>query len=66
LHDVAQRGPWAENKENLKKWIKNPAVFISTDPYAKALKEKYGLVMPPQAHLSDADIKEVIGYISSK
>lgn len=66
LQGVADRGPWAEKKENLKKWIKNPAEFISSDPYAKALKEKYKLPMPPQGHLSDTDIEEVIGYITSK
>ena len=66
LQGVAQRGPWAENKDNLKKWIKNPAEFISSNSYAKALKEKYGLPMPSQGHLSDTDIEEVIGYITSK
>lgn len=66
LRAVAQRGPWAENKETLKKWIKNPSVFIASDPYAKALKEKYGLVMPSQGHLYDTDIEDVISYISSK
>jgi cytochrome c2 len=66
LRGVAERGPWAEKKENLKKWIKNPSEFISSNPYAKALKEKYGLPMPAQGHLSDTDIEEVIGYITSK
>jgi cytochrome c551/c552 len=63
LHGVSQRGPWAKDKANLKKWIKNPAPFIANDTYVKGLKEKFGLPMPSQAHLSDAEIEEVIGYI---
>jgi cytochrome c2 len=64
LHGVDQRGPWVSDKENLKKWIKDPSQFISTDPYAKELKAKFGMQMPAQGHLSDADIDEVIRYIS--
>jgi mono/diheme cytochrome c family protein len=64
LNGVSERGPWAKDKSNLKKWIKNPAPFIANDTYVKALKDKFGLSMPSQAHLSDAEIEEVIGYIS--
>ena len=64
LNGVGQRGPWAENKNNLKKWIKNPASFISTDGYAKNLRTKYGIQMPAQTQLSDAEVDEVIGYIT--
>lgn len=64
LHGVAQRGPWAEDKNNLKKWIKNSASFISTNAYAKNLKAKYGTPMPAQTQLSDADVEELIGYIT--
>jgi cytochrome c551/c552 len=64
LRGVAQRGPWAEDKNNLKKWIKDPDSFISTDVYAKNLKAKYGFQMPAQSQLSDADIEEVIDYIT--
>ena len=28
LQGVAGRGPWAENKEDLIRWIKDPAAFI--------------------------------------
>jgi len=64
LRGVNERGPWSKDKGNLKKWIKNPAPFIANDTYVKGLKEKFGLPMPSQAHLSDAEIEEVIGYIS--
>ena len=64
LHGVAQRGPWAEDKQNLKNWIKNPASFIATNPYGKQLKEKYKITMPKQDQLNDADIEEVIDNIT--
>jgi len=64
LQGVGQRGPWAENRENLKKWIKDPLPFLLSDPYAKHLKEKYKTPMPSQTHLSDADIDEVVKYIT--
>jgi cytochrome c551/c552 len=64
LHGVAERGPWAEDKNNLKKWIRNPMSFISINAYAKNLKAKYGTPMPAQTQLSDADVEEVIGYIT--
>ena len=64
LHGIAQRGPWAEDKQNLKKWIKNPGSFIAADPYGKQLKEKYKITMPKQDQLSDADIEVVIDYIA--
>jgi cytochrome c551/c552 len=66
LHGISQRGPWAEDKNNLKKWIKNPASFISSDVYAKALKAKYGIPMPAQPQLSDADIEQVIEFITTQ
>jgi cytochrome c551/c552 len=64
LQGVAERGPWAEDKNNLKKWIRNPMSFISTNAYAKNLKAKYGIPMPAQTQLSEADVEEVIGYIT--
>src|SRR5687768_16968071 len=43
LAGVADRGPWT-NKSNLYKWIKNPAAFISTTQYTKALQAEYGTI----------------------
>lgn len=64
LHGVGQRGPWVKDKNNLKKWIKDPSQFLSTDPYAKNLRNKYGFPMPGQGLLSDNEIEEVIRYIT--
>jgi hypothetical protein len=38
--------------------------FISTNASAKNLKAKYGIPMPAQTQLSEADVEEVIGYIT--
>jgi mono/diheme cytochrome c family protein len=65
LHGVAERGPWAADRENLRKWIKNPNPFIASDPYIKALKNKFGLPMPAQSQLSDEEVEEVVRYITS-
>jgi cytochrome c551/c552 len=65
LHGVAQRGPWAEDKSNLIKWVKNPLQFTSTNPYAMDLKKRFSnYQMPAQSQLSDADIEEVVGFIT--
>lgn len=64
LRGVHQRGPWANDKEILKRWIKDPAPFLLNDPYARDLKSKYKTPMPAQVHLSDAEIEEVIRYLS--
>jgi mono/diheme cytochrome c family protein len=65
LRGVGERGPWAKDKGNLKKWVKDPLQFTSTDPYAKNLKAKFGgYQMPAQNQLSDPEIDEVIQYIT--
>ena len=33
LRGVTGRGPWAEDRANLVKWVHNPAAFIPTTPY---------------------------------
>ena len=66
LRDVTSRGPWAEHRANLHKWINNPAAFIPTTQYTQDLQKQYGQIMPGFAgQLSDADIEAVINYIES-
>ena len=66
LRDVTSRGPWAEDRANLHKWINNPAAFIPTTQYTQDLQKQYGQIMPGFAgQLSDADIEAVINYIES-
>ena len=65
LRDVSQRGPWGD-KANLVKWIHNPAAFIPTTPYTKALQAEYGQIMPGfQSVLSDDQINAIIDYIET-
>lgn len=63
LANVETRGPWVK-RENLVKWVQNPALFISKDPYTKELAVRYnGQVMPSFSHLSNADINQIFDYI---
>lgn len=65
LRDVAQRGPWAEDRQNLVKWIKNPAAFIPTTQYTKDLQKQYGQIMPGFAQFTDAEMEAVIKYLEA-
>jgi len=63
LADVESRGPWTK-RENLVKWVKNPALFISGNPYAKELSVQFnGQVMPSFTHLSEKEINQIFDYI---
>lgn len=63
LADVESRGPWTK-RENLLKWVKNPALFIATNPYAKELSAQFnGQVMPSFTQLDDQQISQIFDYI---
>jgi mono/diheme cytochrome c family protein len=64
LRGVTDRGPWADRK-NLLKWVKNPASFISSNPYAKELQKQYGQIMPSFTNLTENEVNEIFDYISS-
>ncbi|HEU4470267.1 MAG TPA: c-type cytochrome [Flavisolibacter sp.] len=64
LRGVLERGPWAEDRANLYKWIANPAAFIKTNEYAAALQKQYGSTMPGFAgQLTEKDIDAIFEYI---
>ncbi len=65
LAGFMERGPWAENKENIYAWIHNPGAFIPTTAYTKALQAEYGQIMPGFPQLSNQDIDAVIEYINT-
>ncbi len=46
------------------KWVANTTSMVETDPYAKALKAKYGTVMQafPASQLSKADLDAVLNW----
>lgn len=56
------------SEEWLLKWTKGSTALINSgDPDAKAIFSEFGgMIMPDQAHLSDADVKAIYAFISSK
>lgn len=50
------------NKEWAYKWVGNVTTMIETDPYAKALKAKFGSVMTPFPQLKKEEIKAILDY----
>ena len=46
------------------KWVANTTSMVETDPYAKALKAKYGAVMTPfpESQVSKADIDAILDW----
>jgi cytochrome c551/c552 len=64
LAGVETRGPWTE-RANLHKWVHNPAAFIPTTPYTKALQAQFGgQIMPSFPQLSEKDIDAIIDYVN--
>lgn len=64
LAGLEERGPWAD-RENLYKWVHNPAAFIPTTPYTKALQAQYGQIMPAFPQLSNQEIDAIVDYINT-
>jgi hypothetical protein len=62
---VEERGPWAESRQNLHKWVHNPGAFIPTTPYTQDLQKTYGQIMPSFPQLAEADIDKIFDYIKS-
>ncbi|MFL5738695.1 MAG: c-type cytochrome [Flavisolibacter sp.] len=65
LRGVTGRGPWAEDKQNIHKWVHGPAAFIPTTPYTQALQKQFGQIMPSFPQISDKDIDAIINYIET-
>jgi cytochrome c553 len=65
LRGVTTRGPWAEDKANIYKWVKNPAAFIPTTQYTKDLQKTWNAVMPPFPTLSEKEIDAVLNYVET-
>ncbi|HZF65193.1 MAG TPA: c-type cytochrome, partial [Chitinophagaceae bacterium] len=64
LAGFTERGPWTE-KANVYKWIHNPAAFIPTTPYTKALQVEYGQIMPGFPQLTEQEIDAIVEYINA-
>ncbi|HEX6333608.1 MAG TPA: c-type cytochrome [Flavisolibacter sp.] len=65
LRDVESRGPWAEGRDNLYKWVKNPSAFMAGDPYTQGLQKQWGSIMPGFPQFSDKDIDAIFDYIKN-
>jgi hypothetical protein len=50
------------NPEWVYKWVYNTNAMVESDPYAKALKAKYGSIMTSQPQLSKDDIKSILDW----
>ncbi len=63
LAGVEERGPWT-NRENLVKWVHNPAAFMASNAYTKELAAQYnGQLMPSFPQLSRQEIAQIFDYI---
>jgi len=64
LAGVEDRGAWADRKK-LYAWVRNPAGYAKTDPYAANLIKEYGVLMTAFPSLSDAEIDAIVTYINT-
>ncbi|MBC8174019.1 MAG: cytochrome c [Chitinophagales bacterium] len=62
---IAVKDRWPDST-NLYKWIRNSQGYLqeTNDPYATSLYKKYNSVMPAFPELSDADITQILYYVS--
>ena len=62
LRGFQDRGPWAD-REELYKWVHNPAKYMATDPYTKGLQQQYGSIMQASPALTNEQIDAIADYI---
>src|SRR5215211_801213 len=65
LRGVSGRGPWAEDRNNLVKWVHNPAAFIPTTPYTQELQKTYGSLMPSFGQFTAEQILSIFDWIET-
>ena len=64
LRGFTERGPWSD-REELYKWIHNPAAYIATSEYANNLKNQYGSIMQAFPQLTNQQIDAIVDYIAT-
>jgi len=64
LAGLEDRHTWADHNELLK-WIQNPAGYMASDPYTKALHDKFGSMMTGFGDFTLKDVGDVVAYINS-
>jgi mono/diheme cytochrome c family protein len=65
LAGLEDRGPW-KDRQQLFRWINNPARFMSTNSYTQGLKREYGSMMTGFADLTQRDVNAIADYIKSE
>jgi mono/diheme cytochrome c family protein len=66
LRNFSSRGPWVK-KENIYKFIHNPALFAKNNTYTqKLIKEYNGVLMQAFPTLTKAEIDALVDYTNSK
>jgi mono/diheme cytochrome c family protein len=64
LRGFRNRGNW-NNKQEIYKWIRNPASYMASNQYAKNLQKEYGSVMQAFPDLTDRSIDAITSYIEN-
>lgn len=64
LRGFSSRGPWGD-REEIYKWVKNPAAYMANDPYTKGLQQQFGSIMPAFPQLTTAQIDAIVEYTNS-
>lgn len=64
LRGFSNRGPWGD-REEVYKWVKNPAAYMANDPYTKGLQQQYGAIMSAFPQLTHEQIDAIVEYTNS-
>src|SRR5215203_2917375 len=64
LRGFVNRGPWGD-REEIYKWVKNPAAYMAADPYTKGLQQQFGAIMTPFPQLTTDQIDAIVEYTNS-
>ncbi len=62
---LENRGPW-KDRQQLRRWINNPARFMNTDPYTQQLKAEYGSMMTGFPDLGQEGVNAIADYIKNE
>ncbi len=65
LRGLEERGPWKDRRK-IYEWVANPGKFMSINNYAKALQQKFGIIMIAFPEMPKEDIDSIIEYINQQ
>lgn len=64
LRGFTSRGPWGD-REEVYKWIHNPAAYIQGNQYTQGLKAEFGAIMQAFPQLTNQQIDAIVDYIET-